>query len=86
MSNMESYTRLIASSIILVVSVATSQYILMFIAMALAYTGIKKHCFLYKFLNINRKLSLKNYYMSHLPKYNPSAVFMFDKNGEIYLK
>jgi response regulator RpfG family c-di-GMP phosphodiesterase len=56
----------------------------MLLAMIVAFTGITKHCFLYEAFKINEKFSLKNYYMSHLPKYNPSSVFMFDKNGNIY--
>ncbi len=86
MSNTESYIRLFIAFILTVISVTTQWYSLMLVSMILAYTGIKKHCFLYELFNINEKFSLKNYYMSHLPKYNPSAVFMFDNRGKIYFE
>ena len=85
-SDTDSYIRLVVSFIIMVVAVYTQFYILMLVAMTLAYTALKKHCFLYTLFKINEKYSLKNYYMSHLPKYNPSSVFMFDKFGKIYFK
>jgi len=58
----------------------------MLVSMILAYTALKRHCFLYELLQINKKFSLKNYYTSHLPKYNPSAVFIFDKTQNIYFQ
>ena len=86
MKNIDAYIRLALSFVMIIISVITQCYILMLISMALAYTGIKRHCFIYELFKINKKFSLKNYYMSHLPKYNPSAVFMFNKNGELYFK
>ena len=86
MTDIESNIRLILSFIIIVTAVSTNCYLLMLMAIALAYTGIKKHCFIYSLFKINEKFSLRNYYMSHLPKYNPSAVFMFDKKGKIYFQ
>ncbi|MEA3384195.1 MAG: DUF2892 domain-containing protein [Campylobacterota bacterium] len=80
----DAYLRLILSFVLLIISITTQCYILMLFSTVLAYTGIKRHCFLYDIFKINKTFSLKNYYMSHLPKYNPSAVFMFDKNGKIY--
>ena len=86
MKNIDAYIRLALSFVMIIISVITQCYILMLISMVLAYTGIKRHCFIYELFKINKKFSLKNYYMSHLPKYNPSAVFMFNKNGELYFK
>ena len=85
-TNIESYIRLIVSAIILIIAVATENYFFMIISMLLAYTGIKKHCYLYDLIGINKKLSLKNYYMAHLPKYNPSSVFMFRQDGSIFFQ
>ena len=80
----DSYIRVTLSLILILIAVVTQCYLLMLLSIALAYTGLTKHCFLYELFQINKKYSLKNYYMSHLPKYNPSAVFMFDKSGKIY--
>ena len=78
--------RVVLSFIIMIISVYTQCYILMLISMMLAYTGITGHCFIYDIFRINERFSFKNYYMSHLPKYNPSAVFMFNKDGDIYFQ
>lgn len=83
MKQADSNIRLLLSFIFIVIAVTTQCYLLMLLAMALAYTALTKHCFLYELLKINNRYSIKNYYMSHLPKYNPSAVFMFDNKGNI---
>lgn len=86
MSNIESNLRLLLATSLMVVAVSNESYILMLISMIIAYTGSTKFCFVYKVLDINKKLSLKNYYLSHLAKYNPSAIFMFYKHGEIFFE
>ncbi len=77
----DSYIRLIISFIIMVLAVWIQEYILMFISMILVYTALTKYCLVYRLFNINKTMSLTNYYTSHLPAYNPSAVFIFDKMG-----
>ncbi|MEN8302931.1 MAG: HD domain-containing phosphohydrolase, partial [Campylobacterota bacterium] len=42
--------------------------------------------FLYYIFKINKKYSLTNYYLTFLPKYNPSAVFIFDMKGKVLFK
>ena len=83
MSNTDSYIRLAISFILIIIAVKTQCYLLMLMSIFLAYTGIAKHCFAYDLFKINEKFSLKNYYMSYLPKHNPSAVFIFDEKGNI---
>jgi len=75
--------RLVLSFIFLVIAVFMQYYSLMIFSIILAYTALKKHCWLYSIFNINHKYSSENYYMAHLPKYNPSAVFMFNSDGNI---
>ncbi|HIP55605.1 MAG TPA: HD domain-containing protein [Arcobacter sp.] len=77
------YFRLFLSFILLIIAVFMQYYSLMIFSTILAYTALKKHCWIYSFFKINEKYSAENYYMAHLPKYNPSAVFMFDRDGEI---
>ena len=86
MKSIDSYLRLLISFILMVVAIYIDCYALMLLSMILAYTGIKKHCFLYDLFEINKKFSLQNYYTAHLPKYNPSAVFIFDKTRNIYFE
>ena len=86
MKNTDSYIRLFLSFIAMIIALFIQSYLLMSIAMILAYTAIKKHCFIYDLFQINKKFSLKNYYTAHLPKYNPSAVFIFDKSKKLYFE
>jgi putative two-component system response regulator len=85
-STLDSYIRYTFATVLIFISVYSQCYLLMLLSMLVAFTAAKKHCFLYEIFKINEKLSLKNYYISHLPKYNPSAVFMFDKNSQISFK
>ncbi len=64
----------------------TSYFYLLIISFTLYITAYRKFCFLYFFFKINERLSIKNYYLTFLPKYNPSAVFIFDMKGEILFK
>ena len=82
----DSFVRIILATIILVYSIYSSFYILLIFSFILYYTGFSKFCFAYYFLKINERFSTKNYYLSFLPKYNPSAVFIFDKEGNIVFK
>jgi len=55
----------------------------MAVSLIVYYTAIQKFCFLYYFFKINNRFSIKNYYLSFLPKYNSSAVFIFSYDGKI---
>ncbi|KIM10847.1 MAG: hypothetical protein KU37_08985 [Sulfuricurvum sp. PC08-66] len=49
-------------------------------------TAVSRFCGLYSLLGINARLSQQNYYLSQLPRYNPSEVFVFDTVGQIVYK
>jgi len=82
--NFDAYIRIIVAFITIYIVYEFEYYYLLVITLMLFYTGIKKHCYIYDLFKKDGKFSMKNYYMSHLPKYNPSAVFMFDKKGKMY--
>jgi len=82
--NFDAYIRIIIGVITIYIVYEFEVYYLLIVTIMLFYTGIKKHCYIYDLFKKDGKFSLKNYYTSHLPKYNPSAVFMFDKDGEMY--
>jgi putative two-component system response regulator len=75
--------RFFLSSIILFVALYSSCYLLALLSIFLFYTIYKKHCFIYDLFKINERFSIKNYYIANLPKYNTSAVYIFDKKGKI---
>ncbi len=82
----DSIIRVILATVVLIYSIYASYYFLLFISAILYYTAFKKFCFAYYFLKINEKLSTQNYYLSFLPKYNPSAVFIFDDKSKLVFK
>ncbi len=83
MNPKESIIRFLLAGLILVISLYTSYYILLILSLILYFTAYKKFCFIYYIFKINEKLSRKNYYLTLLPKYNLSEVFIFNKNGDI---
>jgi len=85
-SQTDSYIRIAIAILILSYAIFSSSIILGLIALIIFYTAFKKFCFIYYFLKINEKFSIGNYYLSLLPKYNPSAVFIFDLQGELVFK
>jgi response regulator RpfG family c-di-GMP phosphodiesterase len=60
-----------------------AQWWLFIPALMLIYTGAHNFCPIYNVLGINAKESIKNYYISQLPKYNPEPVFIYNMAGEL---
>ena len=83
MKKNESYIRIIIATIILLYAVLKGSIFIAFMSVLLYYTAITKFCFIYYFFKINEKFSIKNYYLSLLPKYRKSPVFIFDNKGAI---
>jgi response regulator RpfG family c-di-GMP phosphodiesterase len=83
MTNKESYIRaIIASGLILYAFIGDSLF-LGTLSIFLFYTAYTKFCFVYYMFKINERFSKKNYYLSLLPKYRTTPVFIFEKNGSI---
>lgn len=83
MRPIDSTIRFILATIFVAISAYTQNYYLFIFSIIIYYTAIKKFCFLYYFFKINDRFSIKNYYLSFLPIYNSSPVFIFSDNGEI---
>jgi len=86
MNKTDSYIRFILAIILTILAIYNTFYLLLLPAILLAYTGTIKFCFAYYFLKINERFSRDNYYLSFLPKYNPSAVFIFDNDSNLVFK
>lgn len=82
----ESYIRMFIATIILLYAVVNSSIFIAIISLILYYTAFTKFCFLYYIFTINKKFSLHNYYLSLLPKYRTSPVFIFNNQGKIVFK
>ncbi len=86
MNKNDSYIRFALATLIFIYAIYSSFYLLLIFSLILYYTGFSKFCFAYYFFNINERFSVQNYYLSFLPKYNPSAVFIFDIKGKLVFK
>lgn len=83
---LDSFIRIFFASVILIYAINESSYILAIVSALLYYTGFSKFCFAYFFFKINERFSSKNYYLTFLPKHNPSAVFIFNKKENLVFK
>jgi len=78
MSNKDSYIRAILASLLMLVAFLLHSFLLGTLSIIIFYTAYTKFCFVYYALRINKRFSKENYYLSLLPKYNTSPVFIFD--------
>jgi len=82
----ESYIRSLIATVFLLYAIVSSSIFLTIISVIIYYTAFTKFCFVYYIFKINEKFSIKNYYLSLLPKYRTSPVFIFDNTGQILFK
>ncbi|WP_457747096.1 HD domain-containing phosphohydrolase [Sulfurimonas sp.] len=86
MTNSESYIRGAIAITLLYVAYELDSIVLALGALILFHSAVAKFCFMYHILHINEKFSSKNYYLSLLPKYTSTPVFIFNKDGELVFK
>jgi len=75
--------RYILATLITIFAFYSSFLLLLLVSFFLFYSANTRFCFTYYLFKINERLSQKNYYLSFLPKYNPSSVFIFDIRGKL---
>ena len=85
-SRTDAYIREFIASLFLIYAVYEQSYVFLALSIILFYTAFSRFCLLYKLFKINERFSKKNYYKSLLPHYNTSAVFIFDKKGNLVFK
>ncbi len=83
MSNTESYLRAIVAGLLMLYAFTSNSFFLGTVAVVIFYTAYTKFCFMYYAFKINDRFSVKNYYLSLLPKHRTTPVFIFDKNGKV---
>ena len=86
MKSIDSYIRIFIASGLLIYGISSGSIFLSLLSIILYFTAFRKFCFMYYFLNINERYSIKNYYLSLLPRYRTSPVFIFDGSGKILFK
>lgn len=85
-STAESYTRLVISFVFFAVGLYYSFYMMYLMAMYMAYTAVRKYCYMNTLFGLNKIFSLKNFYLSNLPTYNPEPVFIIDRDSLVVYK
>jgi len=83
MNNKDAYTRVIIASAIMFFAFIQNSFILGTLAIIVFYTAYTRFCFVYFIFKINERFSKENYYLSLLPKYRTTPVFIFSQKGEI---
>jgi len=83
MSNREAIIRALVSAMLMLYAFISDSFILGTISIIIFYTAYTKFCFAYYFFKINEQFSTNNYYLSLLPKYRSTPVFIFNQNGKI---
>jgi len=78
--------RFALATTILIYSLYSTNYYAIFFSIFFYFTAYKKFCFIYYLLHINERFSQKNYYLSFLPKHNPSPVLIIDKQKNVLFK
>jgi len=86
MSKKDGNIRFILAILIAILAIYTSCYLLLLVAIFFAYTASTRFCFAYYVFKVNKRFSKGNYYLSFLPKYNPSSVFIFDEREKLVYK
>ena len=83
MTNKESYIRAIIATLLILYAFLSNSFFLGAIAIIIFYTAYMKFCFIYHIFHINERFGIYNYYLSLLPKYRTSPVYIFDIHGKI---
>jgi len=83
MTNKESNIRAFIASFLMLFAFLINSFFVGTIAIIIAYTAYSKFCLVYSFLRINNRFSKDTYYLSLLPKYRKTPVFIFDERGKI---
>ncbi len=86
MTPIDSVIRFTLGTVLIFISFYVSNYYILIFSLFLFITAYNKFCFGYYLLKIHERLSINNYYLTFLPKYNPSAVFIFDLDGNTLFK
>lgn len=81
-SNQESHIRAFLAAILMLLAFIFESFMLGTLAVALFFTAYTRFCPLYRLFHSNEHLSRETYYLSLLPKYNTSPIFIFDGNSK----
>ena len=78
--------RFVLASLIVAYALSSANYYLLLLSIFLYFTVYKKFCIVYYLFKINDRFSKNNFYLSFLPKHNPSPVLILNKDKKILFK
>lgn len=85
MSEFDSMIRFYIAIFFMVFSVTTGLYPLLIVAIILIFTAIKRRCFIYNILGINKKIKSDNFYKNlYLENNTDIIIFLNEKNEILY--
>ncbi len=82
----ESYLRVILATMLLMYVLENGSVLSLLMSIYLYYTAFTSSCLIFEHFKINDAYCLENHYLSLLPKYNSSAVLIFDTEGKVLYK
>lgn len=82
----EAKIRLVVATIIAGIAIINSSIVFGILSLIMLDTAYRKYCFVYELFNLNRKMSLENYYLSLIPKNSPDEVIIFAFSGQTRFK
>lgn len=86
MKSVDANLRFALGTLILVYAFYVMNYYFLIASVVLYWTAYKRFCLVYFLFKINERLSINNFYLTFLPKHNPSPVLIFDYKGEVLFK
>jgi len=82
-TSIDATLRIIIGIIIILYAFYIDSIVLEIFALIIFYTAFSRFCFVYYILDINKRFSKTNYYLSLLPKHNTSPVFIFNADKKL---
>ncbi len=78
MTKTDASIRAAVAVLLTVIALIVHSYMLGTVALVLLVTAYSRFCLIYRLLRLNQRFSTENHYLSLLPEYNTSPVFIFD--------
>ena len=83
MTEIDSMIRFYIAIFFMVIAVFTSQIIFLIISIILIFTAIKKRCFIYNLLGINKKIKNDFYYKQQYLENNIDIIIFLDEDNSV---
>lgn len=83
MGELDAMVRFYIAIFFMVLAVFSNQLLFIVLAIILIFTSIKRRCFLYALLGINKKLTSENYYKNIYAKTTSNIIIFLNEDDEV---